>query len=461
MEYIQIALKYSSGNFGEAVNGFRSPLFSILLVPFIKLGIEPLFSTKILNIVLGFILLIILRKTAILLKIEENIRIIILFFSIPMLMLCIFSFMTPDLMSAIFIIMAFNILIDENLDNKKLKGIYFGMVIGFGYLSKAFNLFFLSFIFTLIVLIDLFVRKEKRKENLILYGIAAGVALIISVPWIILLSLKYHKFTISTAGNLSYLFLGQSFQEADVVSHLHPINSKSGFILDDSSIIISNFKNWFDLKFLIKNLITNVRAVFQSLDRLKLSLFSLIFLVIYKRKDYFNSFKIYSFFIFYILGYCLFLYTDRFFYPLFFLGFFICVSILLSFKKNYYKFSLSLLMLFIIYSFLVFPINYIRGSILSRPGSQYYTMGQEVQKMGIKGNVAGSRSGKLVMYITYYNRENLRYFGTTKIEKELKEYDIDYYFVWKDDLELIEQIGLNKNNIIGKTGDFFIYKLKN
>ena len=67
-------------------------------------------------------------------------------------------------------------------DYKKLKGIYFGMVIGFGYLSKAFNLFFLSFIFTLVVLIELFVRKEKRKENLILFGIAAGVALIIFAP---------------------------------------------------------------------------------------------------------------------------------------------------------------------------------------------------------------------------------------------------------------------------------------
>lgn len=117
-------------------------------------------------------------------------------------------------------------------------------------------------------------------------------------------------------------------------------------------------------------------------------------------------------------------------------------------------------MLLIIYSFLVFPTNYIRGSILSRPGSQYYTMSQEVKKMDIEGKIAGSSSGEVVMYITYYNREDLRYFGTTKIKEELEKYDIDYYFVNKEDLNLTESFELDQKDMIGSVNDFYIFKLK-
>src|SRR4030042_5188966 len=121
------------------------------------------------------------------------------------------------------------------------------MVTGFGYLAKAFNLYFLLLIFTLVVLIELFVKKEKRKEILIIYGIAIGVTLIISVPWIILLSLKYHRLTFNTVGSWNYLQLGQDFQKIkEAAPHLHPINSRSGFVLDDINIFASVFKSWFD-----------------------------------------------------------------------------------------------------------------------------------------------------------------------------------------------------------------------
>jgi len=461
VEYIQIALKYSSGNFSEVINGYRSPLFSILLVPFIKLGIDPLFSTKILNIILGFIVLIILQKTAILLKIEENIRILISFFSIPMLMFCIFSHMTPDLLSAIFIILAFNLMIDDELSYKKLKGILFGMVVGFGYLAKSFNLYFLLSIFTLVTLIELFVKKEKRKEIVIIYGITIGVTLIISAPWIILLSIKYQKLTFNTVGMWNYLMIGQNPQTVqEITMHLHPINSKSDFILDDITIFTSKLKSWFDLNFLIKNSFENIKSTFKFLDKTYLTMFSLIFLIVYKAKNYLTSFKIYSFIALYIFGYSLLCYVDRFFYPLLFLSFFICISILLNLKSNFYKFFLYILILFVTYSFLSFSIDYLKNTASSRPGLQYYTMSQKVQKMNIKGNVAASSSGRTVMYITYYNRESLRYFGTTKTVEELSKYNIDYYFVQENDLEITKQLGLNQKNIIGNIADFYIYELK-
>jgi len=461
VEYIQIALKYSSGNFNEVINGYRSPLFSILLVPFIKVGMEPLFSTKILNIILGFILLIILQKTAKLLKIDSNISIIISFFSIPMLMFCIFSYMTPDLLSAIFIILAFNLIIDNELNYKKKKGILFGAVIGFGYLAKAFNLPFLIAILTLTTLVELFIKKEKIKDIMTIYIISIGVALAISAPWVILVSLKYHKLTFSEVGILSYFLIGPDTKIVkEITTHLHPINSKTGFILDDFAIFIEELKGWFDINFLIKNSLINIKSTFKFLDEIYLSFFSIVFLIVYKRKDYIISFKIYSFFLLYIFGYSLFVYADRYLYPLIFLGFFICISILSNLKKNFYKLFFYILIILISYSFLSFSIDYLRNNTQSRPGLQYYNMGQEVKKININGNIAASSSGRTVMYITYYNRENCRYFGTTKTLKELDEYNIDYYFVYKDDLEIIKQLETNQENKIGHIADFHIYELE-
>src|SRR5687767_10061499 len=53
LQYITIAKNYSTGNFADAINSFWSPLITWLLVPFILLGIEPVFAFKILQVIIG------------------------------------------------------------------------------------------------------------------------------------------------------------------------------------------------------------------------------------------------------------------------------------------------------------------------------------------------------------------------------------------------------------------------
>ena len=145
---ISIAIKYSKGLFFDAVNGYRSPLISLLLVPFIWLNIEPLLAYKIINIICGFIILVIINKTIRIFKINFIGNLFLLIFSIPILLYFIFKETTPDILSAIFILLFFNLLISEDSSNKYSKSLYFGLVTGFGYLAKAYNLIFFRIYFS-------------------------------------------------------------------------------------------------------------------------------------------------------------------------------------------------------------------------------------------------------------------------------------------------------------------------
>ncbi|HON07136.1 MAG TPA: hypothetical protein PLW02_03435, partial [Verrucomicrobiota bacterium] len=46
--YLRIGQYYADANFDLAINGYWGPLFSWLLVPFLKIGIPPLISARIL-----------------------------------------------------------------------------------------------------------------------------------------------------------------------------------------------------------------------------------------------------------------------------------------------------------------------------------------------------------------------------------------------------------------------------
>src|SRR5438045_7475715 len=51
--YISIAREYAAGDFTDAVNAYWSPLYSWLMVPFIKTGIDPLIAAKIFGVIAG------------------------------------------------------------------------------------------------------------------------------------------------------------------------------------------------------------------------------------------------------------------------------------------------------------------------------------------------------------------------------------------------------------------------
>ena len=57
LNYIAIAELYAAGQWAAAINGYWSPAFSILLAPFVAVGFDGIMAIKLLNILIGFVLL--------------------------------------------------------------------------------------------------------------------------------------------------------------------------------------------------------------------------------------------------------------------------------------------------------------------------------------------------------------------------------------------------------------------
>lgn len=470
VEYISIALKYSNGEIYEAINGLWSPLFSILLVPFIKLGIEPLLSTKIISLISGFIIILLLWKTSDILKIDGKIKFIIPFLTIPIILYFAFSITTPDLLSAVFIILGFNVLIKNDNNDKKYKfqkSIFFGIIAGLSYWARAYNFLFFLTIFILFNIVEFIkYRKERYERNNILISFALGMLffILIAAPWIILIGIKYNKISINTGLEWTYKFNGpeSTGNKELILGHLNNINSEKGFILDDITILTYKLNNWFDINFILKRILQNLYYTILNFDKLLITPIAILFLIFHKTKNYLKSFKIYSFFIIFILGYSTYIYQERYFYALILIGYLLAISILLELHKNTKslrnKYVFYIIIAVITASFLMHPVNYLRKSIIDKPGIEHYYAGMEVKNLNLQGNIAGSNLGRDMKYITYYNRESVRYFGVTKNYEELEEFNIDYYFVTKDDTEIINQ--LNNKKIIGDIDKFYIYSLE-
>ena len=61
LSYINIAHEYAVGKWGDAINGYWSPLYSWLMTPFLLLGSTPLYAvyvSKIVSIIIGFFTII-------------------------------------------------------------------------------------------------------------------------------------------------------------------------------------------------------------------------------------------------------------------------------------------------------------------------------------------------------------------------------------------------------------------
>src|ERR1035437_7066081 len=124
IQYLSISHKYISGDFENAINGVWGPLISWLLIPFLSMHIPDLFSFKILQILIGLILLIgIIDFYLKLFNSDKNIgnEIFVLFLGfVFILSYYIFFTGTPDLLllTCMFFYL-YSIISDKYIINKK------------------------------------------------------------------------------------------------------------------------------------------------------------------------------------------------------------------------------------------------------------------------------------------------------------------------------------------------------
>lgn len=108
----------------------------------------------------------------------------------------------------------------------------------------------------------------------------------------------------------------------------------------------------------------------------------------------------------------------------------------------------TMLLLVFAFSFVIMPVNYLVQNV--HTGEDIYNLSKTLNQFGVHGNVAATTDRlidmedlKYYMNITFHglSKQNL---SAVELQNELKNYDIDYYFVWENSNQSSNVLGYNE-----------------
>ncbi len=477
ISYISLAKKYLQGDFQNAVNGLWSPLFPILLTPFIFLKVDPLLSAKLVLLLSGLGLLVIANKFLDLFKISANNKNIALFvLSIQLVFFALYT-TTPDLLLTTILILHFTILY-QPLYFKSIKWpALAGLTAALAYFSKEYAFIFCLVNFSVIHTI-FYLQKRAALTKIIKHAVIfLFVFFILVSPWIYLLSNKYDYLTFGNSGRYNLAIFGpiNTGQPFDTNRIIAPPNKTAISVWEDPSFenvtYFNPLTNPQDLKYQFFLFRKNLLTTFIHLETF--SIFSLIIILrtIYSfwkknlplKKRSMLLYIIVSSAI-YLFGYNLINVEIRYLWPIFILLLILAIYQLenINIKDSLLKISQVLFIL----SFIVYPLWYLTTHLYE--SKEYFDTANILKEMGInKENLATNKYGRKTLYISYHT--NSRYFGQTgnyentkELIKILSSHNIDYYILWKD--EQFDQMNLSLSKYLPEVSNnklpFKIYSLK-
>jgi 4-amino-4-deoxy-L-arabinose transferase-like glycosyltransferase len=385
-------------------------------------------------------------------------------------------YLTPDLLVASFLILYISIIFKSNYSDSLIYGSLCGFIGALAYLSKsyAFSFFIVTFLlFNLIYYFKSFDEPQKKKivKNLIL---GLSVFFVISGLWAGIISEKYDKITISTAGEYNQAIIGPDYptHPAFYQGLYKPPNNISNSIWDDLSYI--KVKKWspFDsidsskrqLTILWENMSYTVHLIIVIFPiEIIVIITMLIFILKSKSNKISKERLIYLLTIIFIysIGLCLIKIEWRYLFLIFILlmvsGFYIVDTLCKS--KKITPTLRNILLIILVCSFIFHPIQ--KVIICSNENNPLFDLSKELKyDYNITGNIASNQWGETLI-ISYYL--NAKYYGGTRetnssidLQKQLEENNIDYYFVW--DNAKIPDLSNYKEITNGKIKGLMIYK---
>jgi hypothetical protein len=209
MSYINISKLYLIGDFKDAINGYWGPLFSWLLIPFLKIfGSNPfdaLYAVRFLSLIIGFITIIGVNLLSYRFEMNGNIRSVIILTLVPFILFVALGPNQLDLLFACFFIFYLNIMFKNDYPNR-YDGILCGILGALAYLTKEYALPFFLATFILFNILHYFKDISSAKKRSILKNLSLGllVFVIISGLWAGAISNKYGKLTLGTSGEYNW-----------------------------------------------------------------------------------------------------------------------------------------------------------------------------------------------------------------------------------------------------------------
>ena len=457
ISYITIAQEYLNGHFADAINGYWSPLFSWLLIPFLPFSSNPQFNVylaRILSLFTGILTIIGVNLLISRFKIDKISKTLMLFSLIPIILSFLFGLISPDLLVTTILIYYLYIIFDSDYPDKKYAGVLCGILGALAYLSKSYALPLFLAHFLLFNLFYYFKSTDREKQHKIFKNFILGLTIffIISGVWIALISDKYGKSTFGTAGDYNHELIGPQSQGHFVYYYgiIKPPNEFAVSAWEDPSYFKmkswSALSSWDNFKYQIKSILSNVVnmiSIFEVASIFAVIIFIAGIITVFRLKPNKTSknklIYLITTILLYLGGYSLVLIEPRYLWLVNILVLIMGVYLLnLLFEIGSLNSNIkNILLIFLIISFVINPVNALILNL--NIGKDSYTLSESLEQCKIHGNLASNDEWRVTDYISYYISS--KYYGQTKnesysdLKKELKNNDIDYYFVWGDSNE--------------------------
>jgi len=469
ISYISIAYKYLNHD-PNAINAYWSPLYSWLLMPFLKFGVVATWASKYLNTFLGVFSLFGSWLLIIRFNINSKYQKIILLFLVPLTLYFSFFYTTPDLLLLVIVQFYLLLVSNQNYYHKTINLILVGLFGGLGYLTKSYFFFFFLLHFFLINLLYIYRKRNGFHRQEMIKGIliSLGVFLIIFGAWAVIISNKYQKFSIGTAGEYNYKIVGPNIPQFPVfyLGFMSPTNDTAISSWEDPSF--QNIENWSPLSsrtnfyYQIKLIVQNsykFLSIIQNFSCFGISLLTLITLLwLAKERIFFRDddilFSIVTI-LTWVIGYIFISVEARYLWIIDIFLIILGVKILNNITSSFKNKSLGILMVLIfLLSFEKMPIKELLNPITVRKDA--YDVSQILKEKGIVGKFASNANWDTSLFIAYYL--NSKYYGSDSITSsadinyKLKNLGINYFFAWGEDtsynMENYQPISdLNINNL--------------
>jgi hypothetical protein len=470
VSYINIAKKYASGHFREAVNGYWSPLYALLMVPLLLLSVSPLLAAKLVPIIAGLGALVGMSMFADKFAFERKVKVAVLAAAIPLLLFFAFTELSPDLITVCLLLFYFLFVFDEQYAKRPFFGIYAGLLGGLLYLSKSycFYFFIVHFVF---FSISQYYAAEKKSQKGIVANFALGMLMfvLISVSWITVISMKYGHVTTGTVAsiNLGTIVAPDRPSPGYPMKYeglLSPPDQFSGSAWDDPSYLPapkwSPFKSSYDLLYFTKHTFFNFLGTYEILASpspifpflMILSLLLILSKLVYSSHEaFFRSTKgllcnrdlvvwLIISMVIYLGGYVLVLVQPRYLWIIFLVLLLIGgVWLQKLFSLRHFEERAKVVILVCLW-ILIVTIPSVKLEFGAGQGRDVYDLAVTLQNLGVSGNIASNpQPGTMQNYqkteiLSYFI--DAKYFGeplsreSKALTQELKQHHIDYYLVW-------------------------------
>jgi hemerythrin len=499
--YLDIAKKYLSGDFADAINGYWGPLLSWLFIPFLYFLSSPVFAINALYLVVGLFTIVGVWILSYSFDITEKIRCAIIIALLPIMLF--FSLVEIfDFLLVCFIVYYLSVIFKNDYPDKLYRGIFCGVLGALAYFSKsyAFPFFIVHFLIMNVLHFSRYSTKHEKRKVVRNAIMGFAVFAIISAPWIAAISMKYDRLTFSNTGKGNFAPIGPEDPKTGLergVPIFHkglfaPPNTTATSVWEDPSYIWKDVTSWspLDSSAHFKYFITNIaRNVFEALDiyescsRLAIAIIVAYILLLIPgpfNKQMLRGDRLYSFLTVLVFsgGYLPFHLEHRYLWTINILLLLMGGHVLnVIFQNDFFnkKLRSNILIAIFALSFMISPLKSYAQAGKNNINKEMYNLSAYLRDhFKIQGNIASNREWEKIAIHDSWHKTfrlsywlNSKYYGQTEavisdedLERELEKFGIDYYFVWGESQSIPQFLSKYRELTNNSYPDLKIYSLK-